>query len=336
MASSYILQTQRNMNELKLSTQISDDLNLLAAMVKTRSRAGFHDGAVGLESTAARFFNALFGWNLVNLNAQQANYPAADLGDMRHGIAIQITIQASSGKISDTQKKARKHELRKSFKELIIFFLLPEKPSFPRNFTQLRAGPKIVTWDLADILKRMSNLGDLEAFRKAERVIYDEVYGKERQLRKDLKLKRASAPRLNQKQETRATEHPIVMAKFQEENGTLCTVGRGNCRPYMIDLWINGASDETRQADFEILDQGFKDNPWSVPRDKSSNRSTRDFLTEDMNSWGDVAIQAKGRGLKGKERWFVETTLYEALNRFYRSRPKNMEVRRALKQIRDN
>jgi len=63
------------MNQLKISTQISDDLNLLAAMVKTRSRAGFNDGAVGLESVAARFLNVLFGWNLVNLNVEKGNNP---------------------------------------------------------------------------------------------------------------------------------------------------------------------------------------------------------------------------------------------------------------------
>jgi len=63
------------------ATHITDQLNLLAAMVKTRSRASLTDANRLLETIATRFFNALFGWDLVNLNTEQANYPAADLGD---------------------------------------------------------------------------------------------------------------------------------------------------------------------------------------------------------------------------------------------------------------
>ena len=108
----------------------------------------------------ARFFNALMGWDLVNLNAEQANYPAADLGDKVLRTAIQITNQDDPGKITDTAEKAIKHELHKDFDRLIIFFLLPKKPSTPRRFVQPPNGPTIECWDLADLLKLMPDLPD--------------------------------------------------------------------------------------------------------------------------------------------------------------------------------
>lgn len=64
---------------------IAGRLNLLADIVKTRSRANLTDANRLLETIAKRFFNALFGWNLVNLNLEQANHPAADLGDRGEG-----------------------------------------------------------------------------------------------------------------------------------------------------------------------------------------------------------------------------------------------------------
>ena len=63
------------------ATHIADQLNNLAAVVKTRSCASLTDANRILETISARFFNALFGWELVNLNTDKANYPAADLGD---------------------------------------------------------------------------------------------------------------------------------------------------------------------------------------------------------------------------------------------------------------
>ena len=62
---------------LEHATHIADQLNELAAVVKTRSRASLTDASHILETIAERFFNALYGWELVNLNTGQANYPAA-------------------------------------------------------------------------------------------------------------------------------------------------------------------------------------------------------------------------------------------------------------------
>lgn len=117
----------------QLSIQISNSLNLLAAKLKTRCRAGLTGGNIVLESITVRFFNALLGWNLKNLNAQKANYPAADLGDVGRKIAMQVTNQARSSKINDTREKARLYTLSKHFDHLIIFFLLPKNRAFPKN-----------------------------------------------------------------------------------------------------------------------------------------------------------------------------------------------------------
>ncbi|MBL8170168.1 MAG: ATP-binding protein, partial [Acidobacteria bacterium] len=157
------------------SNRIADQLNQLAAVIKTRSRAGLTDGNQILEPIAKRLFNALFGWNLINLNAEQANFPAADLGDRAQRIAIQVTNEDSSAKITYTAAKAVAHNLGKDFDRLIIFFLLPKKPGLPRQFSPPDNGPEIVTWDIADLLTQLKELDDLAALTRAADILNEEL-----------------------------------------------------------------------------------------------------------------------------------------------------------------
>jgi len=139
---------------LEKATHISDRLNELASVVKTRSRSSLTDANRILETIAARFFNALFGWELVNLNAEQANYQAVDLGDRHKRIAIQVTNEDSSDKISQTAIKANARKQNSEFDRLIIFFLLSKKPGFPKSFTPLPDCPEIELDEAIAILQR--------------------------------------------------------------------------------------------------------------------------------------------------------------------------------------
>ncbi len=160
---------------LALATSISDRLHLLAGQLKTRSRASLTDANHSLEHVMARFFNALLGWNLKNLNDEQANFPAADLGDRELRIAMQITNEGSADKIKRTADKAVEHGLGSSFDQLIVFFLLEKKPGEPRNFVQPVNGPKIECWDLTDLLKQMQSLDTPAPLTAAAKVLDEEM-----------------------------------------------------------------------------------------------------------------------------------------------------------------
>ncbi|MDX2253133.1 MAG: toll/interleukin-1 receptor domain-containing protein [Nitrospira sp.] len=127
---------------------------------------------------------------------------------------------------------------------------------------------------------------------------------------------------------------PQLVAKFQEFNGALRSIPNGKLPAYWIDLWIEHAPRQTRYVAFEILDLGFRDRKWKV-HNQSAQKSLRAFLTDDMNSYGDIEIWARGVG-PGIGSWSTITTLYEALLRYYSGRETTTEVRRALKQIREN
>ena len=153
------------------ATKISDALIVLADQLKARTRANLNDANHWLESVMKRFFNALMGWDLVNLNLEKPNYPAADLGDKARRLAIQITNQEDSDKITETTAKAIKHELHKDFDKLIIFFLIPRKPSWPTKFQQPANGPVIECWDVPDLLKLMPEQPDQSRLKTAAAVL---------------------------------------------------------------------------------------------------------------------------------------------------------------------
>ncbi len=155
--------------------QIADQLITLAGMLKTRTRARLTDANHSLETVMQRFFNALFGWNLENLNAGQGDFPAADLGDRARRIAVQITNENAGKKITKTASTARKHGLGKGFNRLIIFFLLEKKPGMPKTFVQPADGPRIECMDITDLLKQMQQTEDPGALRHAAAVLEEEM-----------------------------------------------------------------------------------------------------------------------------------------------------------------
>jgi len=156
----------------KHAKDIADQLNTLAAMVKTHSRAGLGDANHIAETIIEILFNKLFGWNLVNLNTEQTSYPAVDLADDNQRVAIQVTCQDDPSKIKKTIINAGKYNLADKYNRLIIFFLLPKKPNY--EFSQPSNGLKIEVWDIADLLKIMLEL-DLTVLERASRTLAKEM-----------------------------------------------------------------------------------------------------------------------------------------------------------------
>jgi len=56
--------------------------------LKWHTQRGHNDETKSAEVATARFLAVLCGWKLINLNTIRPNYPAADLGDPREGIAV--------------------------------------------------------------------------------------------------------------------------------------------------------------------------------------------------------------------------------------------------------
>ena len=122
---------------------------------------------------------------------------------------------------------------------------------------------------------------------------------------------------------------PKLFAKFQEKDGSPCRDGES----FWMDLWIDDAPRETVSVSFEIMDLGFDDRTWTLLRSNRRSSELRQFLTDDMSSYVNVDVWARGNG-RGRGTWLTKSSLYDALVRYHGGRPTDKEVQRALEQIR--
>jgi len=78
-------------------------LSVLRYVITSDTKRSKNDTATDAENFCAGLLNLLCGWELVNLNVTEyPNYPAIDLGDKKHMIAIQVTTENKVEKIKDT------------------------------------------------------------------------------------------------------------------------------------------------------------------------------------------------------------------------------------------
>ncbi len=85
--------------------EIVDELSSIANQIATRSKLGLLDLNVYSESFFKDVVNAIYGWQLVNLNQDRSNEPGLDLGDEVHKVAIQVTSRSDAKKVNSTLQK---------------------------------------------------------------------------------------------------------------------------------------------------------------------------------------------------------------------------------------
>lgn len=106
----------------------ADEVNNLVSSGRT-------DILVDAEHIFRDLLNTMYGYNLTNANQTRANYPAVDLIDAEHGVAVQITSTNARQKADRTVDTFLRHDLEKGYPTL-IYLILTFAPPF-RNADQL-------------------------------------------------------------------------------------------------------------------------------------------------------------------------------------------------------
>lgn len=149
------------------------------------------------ENLVLRLLNAAYGYELKNLNWEESNYPAVDLGDRRRGIAFQVTATDTPDKIKETLKKFYAHDgTHKEFPGGIYFFFLKEKlPNLEKktkqSFREIAPtfDPVKQMWSMKKLLMRIEELYSEERlrFNKVKEILEEEFgYGQEKISRRKL------------------------------------------------------------------------------------------------------------------------------------------------------
>lgn len=115
---------------------------------------------------------------------------------------------------------------------------------------------------------------------------------------------------------------PTIYAEFELDDNKPVMIGES----YSITVGIEHVPDGTERVKYEILDETFEDRKWNV-------EWGQDGFEDQITSWGDVFITAKGKGANGA--WRTKSSLYDALIRRHGKRPPQ-PIREALEVIREN
>lgn len=161
---------------------IIEKLGQLQSMVALSNSQQLYDIDHILEDFCVGLLNIIFGWKLKNINYENKNTPAIDLGDEDEGVAIQITSDKTGEKIKETIKKFLEKNLDKKYSRLIIVLLVQKQKSYSFSYdTKGRISfslqDDILDFsDLLTIIKEKDKLHETYEYMQAE---FPDIYKKE-------------------------------------------------------------------------------------------------------------------------------------------------------------
>lgn len=106
-------------------------LGHLATTVQLLAGNRFFDLNVVAEDFYAGLLNASYGWNLQNLNHQNLNSAAVDLGDAGRQLAVQVTSERRKDKVQGTLDKFVAHGLAASYTALKVVIIGDRTGDYP-------------------------------------------------------------------------------------------------------------------------------------------------------------------------------------------------------------
>ena len=151
--------------------RIHEILKVYADVVKTNVSSGRTDILIDAESTFCSLLNIIYNFDLNRPQQFTRNYPAVDLIDQDHRVAVQITSTNTRQKAQHTADSFMRHGFHQQFDTLIIL-ILAYAPTF-RNADQLSKkmqaeGINLRVITLLDLTTEIASLPQRQIVRVAE------------------------------------------------------------------------------------------------------------------------------------------------------------------------
>ncbi len=148
-------------NSASTFSQILLQLSVLRYVFKSRSKLGLYDLNKHSERFFAKLLNLIHGWELLNLNDEQFNFPTIDLGDDVRRICVQVTANNSGEKVYKTVAQFTERLLSRRYSRLIIL-IITEKRDYMKGDTDGKNGFSFKKnrdiWDIDDLLAQIERL----------------------------------------------------------------------------------------------------------------------------------------------------------------------------------
>ena len=171
------------MNLEKSQDKIRELMSKFVLEIKSASAMGRTDINRVSENVLVPLLSEVYGHTeLKNLNAEDSNFPAIDLGDKKKGTAYQITSTANSQKVKNTLRKFVEHKLYEKYDHLIIYILKEKQKRYQgRGFDEIiqdkfTFNKNSDIRDYQDLLKEISGFSSVDKLRRIENIL-EEHFG---------------------------------------------------------------------------------------------------------------------------------------------------------------
>lgn len=112
----------------ELLSSINFGLSVWVSDVQYNNCISFYDINRISEGFVCVLLNAVYGYELSDLNNQQKNQCAIDLGDTKKGFSVQVTSRTDATKIKDTLRKFAENQFENIYPNGLKFFIISNSP----------------------------------------------------------------------------------------------------------------------------------------------------------------------------------------------------------------
>ena len=153
--------------------------NIMTAFAVLESKIGYnshlnlHDINIHLENVLRDILNIIYSdRKFINLNSEEGNFTAIDLGDDIKDIAFQVTSTTSTKKVRDTIKKYKEEY---NFKKVFMLYATNKKPKRKNNFDEEIDGKfEFEEWDFNSLIEKINDCESHEV-QKIQQILINEV-----------------------------------------------------------------------------------------------------------------------------------------------------------------
>jgi len=154
-------------------TIITEALSHIANKVNLHNHLNLQDINILLENFFRDILNIIYkDRDFKNLNAEESNFTAIDLGDDKKELAIQITSTTAIKKVRNTIEKYKEEY---GYKKLIMLYIKMDKPSRTIGIN-IEAHDKIEIeeWSIKDLCAKISDLED-EDILEIQKIVINQI-----------------------------------------------------------------------------------------------------------------------------------------------------------------
>jgi len=111
------------MSRSKSLNKIREILSIFSEKIRIGTENQELDDNIHAENIFTNVLNMVYGWNLINMNYVDSNFPCIDLADEKRKIAVQVTATCTVTKINKTLKCFFRNNLDNKYDTLYFYFI---------------------------------------------------------------------------------------------------------------------------------------------------------------------------------------------------------------------